>query len=186
LLEAAKEVIAEKGYHGTRVSDIVKRTGVAQGTFYLYFENKRSIFKELMDQFFHLLFSTFRDEEILGLKTKDDYVEHVKTIYREIFRVFEENKDLTIIFLKESRGDAEVVELIMEFYCRVTDWTAKYMEIGVKQGLLRPKDPVILTQCLLGMIMQNVYYWFVVLGRKDVEILVEELADFELFGILNH
>lgn len=186
LLDAAKEVFAEKGYHDTRVSDIVQRAGVAQGTFYLYFKNKRSIFNVLMELFFHLVFGTFRDEEIEHLKTKEAYAEHIKAIYRDIFQVLKDNKELTVIFLRESRSDTEVMDLIQSFTEKLIAWVAAYLEIGVKQGILRPKDPAILTQCLLGMIMQNAYYWFMLLGREDVEVLIEEMADFELFGILNH
>lgn len=44
LKEAGMAVFAEKGYHQTKVSDVVRRAGVAQGTFYLYFEGKKSLF----------------------------------------------------------------------------------------------------------------------------------------------
>ena len=186
LLDAAKEVFAEKGYHDTRVSDIVQRAGVAQGTFYLYFKNKKSIFNVLMEQFFHLVFGTFRNEEIVDLKTKEDYAGHVKAIYQDIFQVLKENKELTVIFLRESRSDTEVMDLIQSFTEKLIAWVANYLQIGVEQGILRTKDPAILTQCLLGMIMQNAFYWFIFLGREDVEVLIEEMADFELFGILNH
>ncbi|HEV2462025.1 MAG TPA: TetR family transcriptional regulator [Ktedonobacterales bacterium] len=43
LLQAAREVLAEKGYEATKVSDIVARAGAAQGTFYLYFPSKLSL-----------------------------------------------------------------------------------------------------------------------------------------------
>ncbi|HZR40793.1 MAG TPA: TetR/AcrR family transcriptional regulator [Ktedonobacteraceae bacterium] len=43
LLNAAREVFAEKGFEGTRISEIVARVGVAQGTFYLYFPSKVSL-----------------------------------------------------------------------------------------------------------------------------------------------
>jgi len=40
ILEAATTIIAQKGYHGTKVSDIAKLAEVADGTIYLYFKNK--------------------------------------------------------------------------------------------------------------------------------------------------
>jgi hypothetical protein len=36
LIEAGMVVFAEKGYHRTKVSDVVCRAGVAQGTFYFW------------------------------------------------------------------------------------------------------------------------------------------------------
>ncbi|MBX0312473.1 MAG: TetR/AcrR family transcriptional regulator, partial [Sulfurihydrogenibium sp.] len=38
IIVAAKELFSTKGYHETKVSDIVEKAGVAQGTFYLYFK----------------------------------------------------------------------------------------------------------------------------------------------------
>ena len=40
LLDVGREVIVERGYHGTRVDDVVAAAGVSHGAFYRYFENK--------------------------------------------------------------------------------------------------------------------------------------------------
>jgi AcrR family transcriptional regulator len=40
LLEAARDVFVSRGYHGTRVDDIVEAAGVSHGAFYRYFKNK--------------------------------------------------------------------------------------------------------------------------------------------------
>src|SRR5215475_2612003 len=49
LLEAAEQVIAEKGYHNTRIADIASKADVGLGTFYLHFKTKNEIFIELID-----------------------------------------------------------------------------------------------------------------------------------------
>jgi AcrR family transcriptional regulator len=50
LLRAAREVLAEKGLDAARVSEIVARAGVAQGTFYLYFPSKYSLVVALTEE----------------------------------------------------------------------------------------------------------------------------------------
>jgi AcrR family transcriptional regulator len=40
LLEAGRDVFTAKGYHGTRIDDIVQRAGVSHGAFYLHFVGK--------------------------------------------------------------------------------------------------------------------------------------------------
>jgi AcrR family transcriptional regulator len=40
LLEVARDVFVSRGYHGTRVDDIVEAAGVSHGAFYRYFKNK--------------------------------------------------------------------------------------------------------------------------------------------------
>ena len=49
ILDVAVQVFADKGYHGTSITDLVEAAGVARGTFYLYFDGKHVIFLELLD-----------------------------------------------------------------------------------------------------------------------------------------
>ena len=46
-MTAARSVFDEKGYDNATVSDIVTKAGVAQGTFYLYFDSKKGVVIEL-------------------------------------------------------------------------------------------------------------------------------------------
>jgi AcrR family transcriptional regulator len=48
LLEAAERIFAEVGYHDASIVKITEAAGVAQGTFYLYFEGKKTIFDEVV------------------------------------------------------------------------------------------------------------------------------------------
>ena len=54
ILRAAREVLSEKGFEATTISEVVARAGVAQGTFYLYFPSKTSLIealsKEMLEQ----------------------------------------------------------------------------------------------------------------------------------------
>src|SRR5438034_730106 len=50
ILQAARDVFAKHGYHAAKVEDIVNAAGIARGTFYLYFEDKRAIFEEIVDR----------------------------------------------------------------------------------------------------------------------------------------
>ncbi|MEN6375436.1 MAG: TetR/AcrR family transcriptional regulator [Smithella sp.] len=47
IIQAALELIAEKGFHGAPMSEISAKAGVAAGTIYRYFENKEVLINEL-------------------------------------------------------------------------------------------------------------------------------------------
>lgn len=47
LLDAALAAIDERGFHATRVDDIVHHAGVSHGAFYLYFADKQDLFTVL-------------------------------------------------------------------------------------------------------------------------------------------
>jgi len=55
LLEAARQVFERDGYHGATVSAIVQLAGLSQGTFYLYFTDKKGIFAALQEEMATLL-----------------------------------------------------------------------------------------------------------------------------------
>src|SRR5437764_15224371 len=48
LVSAARDVFGQKGYHAATVDDITRAAGVAKGTFYLYFEEKREVYYALV------------------------------------------------------------------------------------------------------------------------------------------
>src|SRR5450631_3179630 len=52
ILDAAVEVIAERGYFNSPVSAIAARAGVADGTIYLYFKNKDDVLRAAIDRTF--------------------------------------------------------------------------------------------------------------------------------------
>jgi AcrR family transcriptional regulator len=50
ILDAARSVFASVGYGAAGVVDIVRASGLSQGTFYNYFPDKESIFRALVDE----------------------------------------------------------------------------------------------------------------------------------------
>ena len=50
ILDAARDVFAEIGYGGTTVRDIIRRTNLASGTFYNYFDSKEAVFNALSEE----------------------------------------------------------------------------------------------------------------------------------------
>ena len=49
ILRAGYEIFCEKGYHNTNTAEIAKRAGVATGSVYSYYKDKKSIFLDILD-----------------------------------------------------------------------------------------------------------------------------------------
>lgn len=74
ILEAAVKVFATKGYHDTKVDDIVSESKTSKGSFYFYFPSKQDIFLALVDTFADLLESRLHariDSETSGMARVD-------------------------------------------------------------------------------------------------------------------
>jgi AcrR family transcriptional regulator len=50
ILDAAIQVFAQRGYHGSRVSDIAREAGIAYGLVYHYFRNKEEILRSIFEE----------------------------------------------------------------------------------------------------------------------------------------
>src|SRR5579871_4751899 len=55
ILDAALNVFSNKGYHDTRMDEIVEEPDTSKGAIYFYFPNKERLFLALVDQFADLL-----------------------------------------------------------------------------------------------------------------------------------
>jgi AcrR family transcriptional regulator len=51
IMAGTRKVLAKKGYLGTRIEDIAQAAGVAKGTLYLYFKDKKTLIMEVWKEF---------------------------------------------------------------------------------------------------------------------------------------
>ncbi len=107
ILAAARDVFRDSGYESATISQIVKRAGVAQGTFYLYFDSKKSIVIELARQPMADMAARLR-----GVLSGDESFEEIlRQFVRMGFQVGEENPDLCRLMHLSSENSYAVREL---------------------------------------------------------------------------
>src|SRR5947207_14558723 len=77
ILQAAEEVLMEKGYHETSIDEIAARVGIAKGTVYLHFPSKEdlviAIFERDMQQLLQYIDSTMDSTLTAGEKIEAIY-----------------------------------------------------------------------------------------------------------------
>ncbi len=181
VLRHAKRIFARKGYHRTNVADIISRARIARGTFYLYFQNKRDLFEELLAQVVQEL-----SVRILRLKVGPDQPNPVDQLRANLRRVLEfvlVERELTDILLNHSVGfDRELDAKIREFYDRIAQLIQRSLDLGIDMQLVRKCDTRSVSYCILGGIKEVVG----MLSRgaaPDTEALVQEILDFGLRGV---
>ncbi len=183
ILDTAEVVFAEKGYHGTRISDIIHAAGIARGTFYLYFESKSAIFLELIEAITRELRMT-----VVGVDTtegappiQDQLVETVSRIVRAV----SEHKALTRILLREAVGlDAGVDAKLREFYQNLHTFVQASLENGQRLGLVRDVDTDVVASCILGSIKYLLEERVMGDGDADPERIGRAVLDYNLRGVL--
>ncbi len=99
IIQAAIKVFARKGFYSARISDIAQEAKVADGTIYLYFNNK-----------YDILISVFEEEIgkiILEVKNltdqEDDPKKQLEIFAMQHMRMVKEQKDLAEVLQMELR-----------------------------------------------------------------------------------
>jgi AcrR family transcriptional regulator len=152
LVDAARDVFGQKGYHAATVDDITRAAGVAKGTFYLYFEEKREVYYELVRTF-------LRHVKDIGasvareVRTAQDFFARSEDAANELVRVFLEHHKLARLTYRESMSlDAELERLLRDFYRDLARVEADNVRLGIELGLFRQVDPMICAYAHIGMV----------------------------------
>ena len=106
LLKVSREIMAEKGYEATTVSEIVAKAGVAQGTFYWYFPSKASIVKTLSIEMQNEV-----QAALTGVFTISDPIDQkIERSIEEIFGILSNYRDvLALARLVETASENEAI-----------------------------------------------------------------------------
>lgn len=119
ILDAAKALFAEKGYHGTNSKEIAAKAGVATGTFYSYFDDKKPVFFEVIRGYYREISDTVLADgalEIysLPIRTKSDLKRLVHELIRALYKAHTISPELHREITAMIYGDPDVEQLIRE------------------------------------------------------------------------
>lgn len=185
ILKAAIALFSLKGYHDTSISDIIEKAGIARGTFYLYFENKRQIFDSILDNLLLEIDHCIKKIEI-G-KDKPHPLDQLKANLTRIFTLLVENPELSRILLRHATGlDEESDQKITEFYDNLAYKIEEALKLGIKMGLIRGCNTRVVSRCILGSIKEVIEHSTLV--RRDISeiiTIVEEVLNFGIHGLKN-
>jgi AcrR family transcriptional regulator len=178
LLAAAKKVLAEKGYHNTKIADIAATADIGVGTFYLYYPTKDALFLELVEETARSL-----KEEIDQARAQvEGLVEKVRAGQHAFFRFAQDNRELfKIIF---GHGNT-FNELLRQVYAMFVADAANNVTEGIRQAVFRPLRPAVVANALVGMSAQVVSWWIEQDGPA-VEEMAEAMTDFILHGLVRN
>ncbi len=151
LIDAAGRVFAQKGYHAATVDDITRAANIAKGTFYLYFQEKREVFYEVIRGFLGMIKDI--GASVGAAAREDGLVAQAERAAHELMRVFLENRELARLAYRESMGlDPDLEKLVRGFYREIAEVEAGTVRLGVELGLFRPVDPLVVAYAHIGMV----------------------------------
>ncbi|MCX7746156.1 MAG: TetR/AcrR family transcriptional regulator [Clostridia bacterium] len=113
ILNAAREVFAERGYDGASISEIAKRAGVNKALPFYYFESKENILKEVIR--FGAKETLERKEAFMRSSKDPNSKEFLEEYYEYVLAAIEAKKEIVKIMLLESLKGPGESNLLFEF-----------------------------------------------------------------------
>jgi len=156
ILTAAINVFSNKGYHATRVDEIVEASQTSKGAVYFHFPSKQEIFLGLVDEFAIILekrLQTIITEEQGG-------VQRVNAALQVCLETFGKYRQLAKIFLIQAVGLGTVFEAKQqEIHYRFIAVIKKHLDEAVTDGDIPSIDTEVTALAWMGAINEIVIRW---------------------------
>jgi AcrR family transcriptional regulator len=162
---AARDVFKELGYYASSVSEIARRCGVSQGTFYQYFKNKDQVLHELHDM---ILADYRRKADSLSVQGLTP-AERLGQVVRLLFDHARENQ-----YFHRILGEFDIIDTVtIGYYDSIAHHLRRFLREESSKGFLRPVDPNLLAYGLIGMASFHAMDWPREVGVFETEQVVD-------------
>ena len=170
ILDTATSLFAERGYAQTRIADICEAAGVAKGLFYWYFENKESLFSELVVS----MRSQVRRAQAAAMATTEHPIDRLRLAIEAAVTFMAENSAY-FSFVENEREDKAVSGILRDSSVHYLDDAERLVINAQAHGYIpEDRDPSLLAVGILGSVAT--FSHFHRSGRVDLP--AEQLAAF--------
>jgi TetR/AcrR family fatty acid metabolism transcriptional regulator len=184
LVDSAKLAFAQKGYHETSISEIVRQAGIARSTFYQYFDSKLHLFESILESFLQDLHESIKPISIsAGSPTPLSQIQ--ENLTRVLNLVLKEG-DLTRILMHNTGAlDRTMVGRLEDFYSQAAGMIQRSLNLGIAMNLVRPCDTRIVSYSIIGAVKEVIFQLTSSKApRPSTPDLVSQLLEFAMGGIL--
>lgn len=156
ILDAAMELFSAKGFHDTKLDEIVAQARASKGSIYFHFPNKEKLFIALVDQFADLI--ERRAKEAIAGET--DSIRRVQAALEAALETFSEYRRPAKLLLVQAVGLGTVFERKrIEVNDRFVLLIKTYLDDAVADGSIPPVNTQIVSHAWMGAIYNIVIQW---------------------------
>jgi len=183
IIQAATKVFAQKGFFQAKVSEIAKEAKVADGTIYLYFENKDDILISLFEEQMALVLERMRER----VSAQDTPVKKLEEFALCHLQLIEQNRDMAEIIQVELRQSSKFMKSYEnERFAMYLDILSDIIAEGQKKGVFK-KDvvPNLAKRAIFGALDELSRYWVLSSRRKyAIQTAAKQISEYFLHGII--
>ncbi|MGE5583330.1 MAG: TetR/AcrR family transcriptional regulator [Bacillota bacterium] len=151
IMDAAIDEFAIHPYHKARITAIADRAGIAKGSFYQYFEDKKDLFKYLMELLVQKKLS-YINRDMMESRDKYSFFQLLREVYLSGIRFAKENPRLLPIGVMLANDKKLYSEIYGEHEKKSVDFFQQLLEYGKAQGAVdQGINPALVAKMLTGM-----------------------------------
>jgi len=184
IINAATKVFAKKGFYQAKVSEIAKEAKVADGTIYLYFENKDSILIRLFEEQMKRVLDNMREQ----ISKEKDAVKKIEKFALSHLKLIERNKAMAEIIQVELRQSSKFMkEYKNEKFAEYLNLIGDIIREGQEKGIFKKTViPGIAKRAFFGALDEMSRFWVLSTHRKyDIETAAKQISEYFLSGLVN-
>ncbi len=182
IIRAAVKIFARKGFFNSKVSEIAREAKVADGTIYLYFQNKDDILISL----FEILMDSILLDISEKLAEEPDPREKIKLFARHHLQILRTNQEAAEVIQVELRQSTKFMkEYKNEKFLQYLNIISDIVKEGQQKGIFREDIvPGIAKRAFFGALDEMSRYW--VLSSKkqyDIDTAADQISGLFINGM---
>jgi AcrR family transcriptional regulator len=184
ILQAAQHLFASQGFDGTTTRDLAQKAGVAEGTLFRHFPNKKAILIEVATSGWVEILTDLLTE----LSEMGSYKAVAQVMRRRMWNM-QKNADMMRVCFMEAQFHPDLRDRIQsEVIEKMTDVAEAFFQTAMDKGIYRKTDAKLVAKVFLGMFAVAGFSHNTLMepdaSPQEMQKMAEGLADIFLNGVL--
>lgn len=184
IVNAGIHVFSSKGFSHCSVEDILQEAHVARATFYSYFDSKRDLFVELVDNITNTLYEIAQRnmEDMPG--NLQELKERTANTIKELYQFFDQNLEFASIYIQEVMGmNPEIDNRVTAWQRRLAELISGLIRRGMDMGMFRRVEADTIGNLISGAIQHMGLNLFATRETVDIPSTADTIADYLIYGL---
>ena len=182
IIQAATKIFARKGFYQAKISEIAREAQIADGTIYIYFENKDDILISLFEEQMKVVL----DNMVIQLSQEQDPEKKLQKFALTHMQLIEQNQNMAEIIQVEVRQSSKFMkEYKNEKFIQYLDLIADIVREGQEKGVFKKSViPGVAKRAFFGALDEMSRFWVLSTRKQyDINTAAKEISQYFLNGI---
>lgn len=156
ILDAAIEVIAQRGYSSAGIQEIVERSGTSKGSFYFHFPSKEEMVASLIERMSDKLIGRIQD----AASAQPTPLHRLAASLDELMAIFSRQHNIARVLLLNIIGHGRATDRkFLPMRERFSGLIKKELDEAIKAGQIAPVDTELASQMWVGALYEVILRW---------------------------